>query len=116
MTFKHRKKNNVTIIYGFERDDKFYDMVLTLHKEKEITSIYGLLSRVPLTKENYKDLYAYIQCVSDTPHIQFEAVPELIALYRRSFVRMPYKILEEKKSSLFNGHKCSVFKVRIRKE
>lgn len=114
MKWRHHKKNSITMVYGFERDDTFYDVVLTLHKEKDLTHLYGFLSRIPLDQEKYKSLYDYIQNLIETPSIQLEIVPALIPIYKHNLSGLSYEISEQKESQLFSGQKCVVFKVKMK--
>jgi hypothetical protein len=113
------------MVYGFTKEDGNYDVVLTLHRSGDISSVRsqvddvdiiickGFLSRVRLTRQDYKDLFSYVKNITKDTDLFFEVIPSAKRHYKRMFEDLGYSVIEEKSGITFDGHDAVFARIKL---
>ncbi len=104
--WKFNKKNNITMVYGFRGENKFYEATLTLHIKEELTLIYGFISKSTLDLIDWHNLWQCLKQAVTTPFLLIDVLPEHAVVYK---YYLP--VIEIKKSKTFNGYDCESLKI-----
>jgi len=112
MEWRASNKNDVIMIYGFRKDEKCYDAILTLIKRDDrTTEACGFLSRSALSVFDLRGLYTLLLNVIKTEILQFEVLPES---FHSEFYQRFLPIEEILRSKTFDGFDCEILRVKIR--
>jgi hypothetical protein len=106
--WKAHKKNGLTMVYGFKTKERFYDVVLSLYRKGETTTVYGFLSKVTIEPDDFWSLWDKLKEVVETEYIVFEVLPEHAIVYKQFL-----PVLEVVSTKTFNGYESELLKIRI---
>lgn len=108
--WKHDKKNGLIMLYGFKNKENIYfDVVLTLYNKFGITYIYGFLSKCNLALKDLKQMWKKIQEIVETEYMIIEISRDHLSFYKRY---TPVVTVLESKS--FDGFEVVNVKIKVK--
>lgn len=99
---------NICFIYGFAKNERVYDFVLTLETKRngEEAEVHAMLSRSSLTATDFIKLWDALKEASPVPYFLFEVFPEHAKAYK-----VGMEIAETKQKTTFDGWPSEVLKI-----
>lgn len=108
MQFKIKPLNSsICFIYGFGKDNRVYDFVLTLEtKNSKEAEVHALLSREKLTPNDFVLLWDKLREATKVEWFIFEVLPEHAKAYK-----VGLEVTESKKNKTFDGFDSEILRV-----
>jgi hypothetical protein len=104
--WQYHNKGDLIMLYGFATESEHYDVVMTLYKIDDCTTIHGFLSKAHIHIKDFRNLWTTIKEAVRTRYIQFEAL-DCHAIVYKVFL----SIAESTKSKTFNGFDSQIIKI-----
>ena len=106
MQFKIKPFNEtICFIYGFDKNPRVYDFVLTLITKDNVTEAHALLSRAKLVIVDFLRLWKIVKEASQAEWFIFEVLPEHAKAYKMGLE------LESSTSKTFDGYDSVIIKL-----
>jgi len=111
MLWKSNKKDNFIMVYGFKKQKRIYDTVLTLHiKNEKETWVYGFLSKCRLSVKDFISLWKYLKQIVPTQYLMVEAFSMHTRIYK-----MFLPIIKVERTKTFNGFESETLQIVMKK-
>lgn len=108
MTFRIKPlRPDVLFIYGFGRNTRRHEFVLTLEIEKTVSKVHAMICRTVMRQGDMLRLWTTIKSAVFSEWIEFEVLPEDVQVYHKGF-----DSIQIRKSKTFDGYESAIIRVK----